>query len=208
MERTASLTRTDMPRRLPSDERKNQVVEVTLQLVARYGVQGTTLHRIAREIGVTHPALYAHFENRREILLAALDVLFNRILQGHQVFTQKNAVERLRAISMHHTELVASADDSFVAPLFEFLAASPDEGLREELAIREQVLNRDLADIIREGQQQGTIRPDVDPDQTAWLITSRHWGEDVAVLMGVMKDEYIAGSKQLLDLIIRSIEVR
>lgn len=207
MSQADSLNQPRVRHRLPGDERKNQIVEATLKLVARCGVQGTTLHRIAKEVGVTHPALYAHFENRREILIAALDVLFDRILEGHKVFTQENALERLRALTLHHTKLVSSASDSFVAPLFEFLAASPEEGLREELAAREQVLNQDLADIIREGQQQGTIRADVDPEVTAWLITSRHWGEDVAVLMGVMNGGYLAGSTQLLDLIIASIQM-
>ena len=195
-------------RRLPSEERRAQIVEVALQLVAKYGVQGTTLHRIAKEVGVTHPALYSHFASRREILLAALDVLFDRIMAVHRASTQENALERLRAISIHHTELVASAPDGFVSPLFEFIAASPEEGLREALAARQGVLAQDLADIVREGQQQGTIRPDADPEQVAWLITSRHWTEDVALLMGVDKDWDRARSTQLLDLIIGSIEMQ
>jgi AcrR family transcriptional regulator len=194
-------------RRLPSEERKTQIVEAALRLVARYGVQGTTLHRIASELGVTHPALYSHFSSRREILLAALDVLFDRILQVHRASTHESALERLRAICVYHTELVASAPDGFVFPLFEFLAASPEEGLREELAVRQRTLARDLADIVREGQEQGTIRPDVEAEQAAWLITSRHWTEDVALLMGVTEDWDRARSMQLLDLIIGSISM-
>lgn len=193
--------------RLPGAERKAQIVEVALRLIATRGIQGTTLHRIASEVGVTHPALYAHFANRREILLAALDEVFARILAVHQAFTQQNALERLRAISMHHTKVVASASDSFVPLLFEFLVASPEEGLREELASRERVLIRDLADIVREGQGQGTIRPDVDAEQAAWLITSRHWTEDVALLMGVTEDWDRDRSLQMLDLIISSMEM-
>jgi AcrR family transcriptional regulator len=200
-------SRSDVRHRLPTDERKSQIVEVALQLVAKYGVQGTTLHRIAAEVGVTHPALYSHFANRREILLTALDVLFDRILEVHRVSTHENALERLRAISIRHTELVASAPAGFVFPLFEFLAASPEEGLRDELAVRQRELTRDLADIVGEGQKQGTIRPDIDPEQTAWLITSRHWTEDVALLMGVTEDWDRTRSTQLLDLIIESIEM-
>jgi AcrR family transcriptional regulator len=197
----------DERHRLPGEVRKKQIVEVALQLVAQYGVQATTLHRIAKEVGVTHPALYSHFSNRREILLAALDVLFRRILEVHRVSSHENALERLRAISMHQTDWVHSAPQGSVFPLFEFLAAPPEEGLREELAVRQAVLTRDLADIVREGQQQGTIRPDVDADQAAWLLTSRHWAEQVAMLMGVTKDWSRARSMQLLELIIGSIEM-
>lgn len=194
-------------RRLPGDERRAQIVDATLHLISKYGVQGTTLHRIASEVGVTHPALYAHFRGRREILLAALDTVFERILAVHRAFQQENALERLRAIGLYHSELVASASDGFVSPLFEFLAAAPEEGLREELASRERMLLSDLAAIVREGQQQGTVRPDVEPEQAAFLITSRHWAEDVLVLMGLADDEYRARSLQALEQIIHSMEM-
>jgi AcrR family transcriptional regulator len=205
MEQERTPTRPDARHRLPGEVRKNQIVEVVLRLVAKYGVQGTTLHRIAKGVGVTHPALYSHFSNRREILLAALDVLFERILEVHRASSHENALERLRAISMYHTELVASAPHGFVFPLIEFLAASPEEGLRDELAVRQAGLARDFADIVREGQRLGTIKPDVDADQVAWLITSRHWAEDVALLMGMTDDRDRARSIGLLDLIIGSI---
>jgi hypothetical protein len=62
-----------------------------------------------------------------------------------------------------------------------------------------------LAAIVREGQRQGSIRTDADPEQVGWLITSRHWTEDVALLMGVTEDWNEERSNRLLDLIIGSI---
>lgn len=192
-------------RRLPTEERRAQIVEVTLEQIARYGVRGTTLSRIAGAMGVTHPALYTHFDNRREILLAALDVLFERIMAVHRASAKENALERLREISTYHSQLVATAPGGFVAPLFEFIAASPEEGLRDALCARQRALAEDLADIVREGQRQGTIRADADPEQVGWLITSRHWTEDVAHLMGVTDAWNEERSNRLLDLILGSI---
>jgi AcrR family transcriptional regulator len=192
-------------RRLPTEERREQIVEVTLGLVSTYGVRGTTLSRIAGAMGITHPALYTHFANRREIFLAALDVLFERIMAVHRASSQENALERLREISIYHSKLVASAPAGFVSPLFEFIAASPEEGLRDALRTRQRALAADLAEIVREGQLQGTIRADADPEQVSWLITSRHWTEDVALLMGVTEDWNEERSNRLLDLIIGSI---
>ncbi len=39
----------------------------------------------------------------------------------------------------------------------------------------------------------------------SWLITSRHWTEDVALLMGVTEDWNEERSNRLLDLILGSI---
>lgn len=194
-------------RRPSSEERRAQILDVTLDLVATHGVRGTTLSKIATAVGVTHPALYAHFANRRELFLAALDVLFDRIRKVHQASTQENALERLREISTYHTKVVASAGDGFLFPLFEFMAASPEEGLREALGVRQRALAKELADIVREGQEQGTIKADADPEQVGWLITSRHWTEDVAVLMGVTEDWNETRSLRLLDLILGSIAI-
>ena len=91
-------------------------------------------------MGITHPALYTHFANRREIFLAALDVLFERIMAVHRASSQENALERLREISIYHSKLVASAPAGFVSPLFEFIAASPEEGLRDALRTRQRAL--------------------------------------------------------------------
>jgi len=207
MKKTEDEAAVQHKRRLPSDERRAQIVDVALSLVAKYGVRGTTLSRIAAGVGVTHPALYAHFSNRQEILLAVLDALFERIRDVHRSSAQENALERLRDIGIYHTKLLASAEDGFVFPLFEFIAASPEEGLREALGLRQRALAQDLANIVREGQKQGTICAEADPEQVGWLLTCRAWTEDVAVLMGVTDDWNEARSNQLLDLIIGSIAV-
>ena len=83
-------------KRLRSPERKEQVLETTLQLIAEHGVTGTTLTRIASAVGVTTPALYAHFANRKEILLAALDLLVSRRTAHHRLKRKGTALERLR----------------------------------------------------------------------------------------------------------------
>jgi AcrR family transcriptional regulator len=208
MAHTGDTTDAPTRRRLPPEERRAQIVETALELVSTHGVRGTTLSRIAEAVGITHPALYTHFANRREILLAALDVLFERIMSVHRSSAQENAYERLREISAYHTRLVASAPDGFVFPLFEFIAASPEEGLRDALRARQRALAEDLAEIVREGQRQGTIRADADPEQVSWLITSRHWTEDVALLMGVTDQWSEERSMRLLDLILGSIAPR
>jgi AcrR family transcriptional regulator len=192
-------------RRLKGFERRAQVVQVALGLVARRGVQGTTLARIAVAAGVTPAALYAHFANKREIMVAALDVLFDKIRAVHYSSSNPNALERIREIGVQHSRLVGSQQDGFVFPLFEFMAAPPEEGLREELRIRHLESMGDLVEIVKEGQAQGSIAPDVEPDSVAWLMTSRAWTEDVAALIGVTDEWSNERSNQLLDLILGSI---
>lgn len=192
-------------RRMKSPERRAQVVQVALDLVARRGVQRTTLALIAAAAGVTPAALYGHFASKREIMVAGLDVLFEKIRAVHYSSTNPNALERIREIGVQHSRLLASQEDGFVFPLFEFMAAPPEEGLREELRIRHLESMRQVAEIAMEGQAQGTIAADIDPYQVAWLMAARAWTEDVATLIGVADEWTESRSNQLLDLILGSI---
>ena len=191
-------------KRLRSKERREQVIEVTLQLIAEHGVTGTTLTRIAAAVGVTTPALYAHFVNRKEILLAALDLLISRRTAHHHVEREGDAVERLRQLAAEHANLASPDSDKSVLALFEFIAAPPAEGLREALATKHRALVASIAEVVREGQQEGSIAPEVDPRQTAWMIVSRAWTDDIVYLMGLTDDWTPDRSKQMLDLILRS----
>jgi len=195
-------------RRRPNrQERRDQIIAVTIATVAEHGVRGATLTRIASRVGVTYPALYAHFPNRRELLIAALEVLFERIQEMHRASYRENALDHLREIGLAHSRLVASAEDGFVLPLFEFIAAAPQENLREILGARETMLVEDLAEIAKRGQQEGTIIREKDPEQIAWMIVSRAWTEDIAALMGLSARWTEVRSRRMLDLILGSVTV-
>jgi AcrR family transcriptional regulator len=192
-------------KRLRHDERREQITEVTLDLVAEYGVRGATVARIAERVGVTVPTLYAHFTDRREILLSTVDLVFKRIHAIHESSSNANALERLREIAHHHTKLVASRDNGFVAALFELIAAPPSEGLREAVGAGHLAIVQDLARMVREGQSQGTIIADADAEEIAWLIVSRDWTEDVSELIGTSDHWTEERSNQMLDLVLSSI---
>jgi AcrR family transcriptional regulator len=192
-------------RRPSREQRREQIVNATIALVAEHGVRGTSLVRIASELGITYPSLYAHFANKREILIAALDVLIEEIQVMHRASFRDNAVDHLREIGHAHSRLVASAEDGFVLPLFEFIAAAPKEDLREILGAREIMLVEDLADIARRGQRDGTIIAEADPEQIAWMMVSRAWTEDIAALMGLRAHWTEERSRRMLELILRSI---
>jgi AcrR family transcriptional regulator len=192
---------------LKTEDRRRQITEVTLRLVSEHGVNGTTLNRIAEEAGITTAALYGHFSNRREILLLAMDAVFEEVRDLHRSAKSPDALERLREIGVGHTKMVSSAG-GFATALFEFIAAPPDEGLREALGAKELMLVEDLAEIVREGQAQGTIRKNADPYYVAWTLVSRSWTEDVSYIMGISNQWMGPRSERMLSEILQGIRAR
>ena len=136
-------------------ERKQQIVEVTMDLVAKNGVQATTTSRIAAAAGISEATLYRHFASRREMLLAAMDLVYERVFKVIHSAESENAFERLRGIGRYHSGIIADDDEGFVYPLFEFVAAPPECGLREPLASGSDAPSTSLSAILEEGKTQG-----------------------------------------------------
>jgi AcrR family transcriptional regulator len=171
--------------RLTAAERRAQVVECTLLLIGKHGVRGTTTSRIAAEVGVSEAALYRHFASREEIILAALDSLFDRIYDVIAKADHSDAIERLRQIGNTHIALVSSCPESFVSPFLGFVTAPPDLGLRELLSDKQLAATKALANIVELGKTQGSIRQELDSEQVAWELVGTYWTEDIACLMGL-----------------------
>jgi len=159
-----------------------QIIEAVLRLVDEYGVLGTTTARIAAAVGVSEPTLYAHFESRQEMLLATLDVLFDRAEDTIRLAPGGNAVERLRNIGQRHTGETTARRLGFVSPLFEFIIAPHEAGLRERARDRARAIVDLMQALIEEGKAEGTIRADVDSRRAAWRVMAFYWFEDVSSL--------------------------
>ena len=69
-----------MSMRLPAPERREQILQVSLEVFAKQGYHGSSMNDIAEAAGVTKPVLYQHFDSKRDLYQALLDDVGNRLL--------------------------------------------------------------------------------------------------------------------------------
>jgi AcrR family transcriptional regulator len=69
-----------MTSRLSAPARREQLLDVALQVFARSGYHDTSMNDVAEAAGVTKPVLYQHFESKRDLFLALLDAVGARML--------------------------------------------------------------------------------------------------------------------------------
>jgi AcrR family transcriptional regulator len=188
-------------------ERKAQIVDVVLRLVHEHGIEGTTTARIARAAGVTEPTLYQYFGSRREMLLAALDLVFDRATDAVRCSQERDAVECLRTIGEYHTREARAKALRFVDPMFEFVVAPVEEGLRDRVRAGNLEIHALLARIVEEGKAQGRIRPEVDAGHVAWRVMGFYWFEDVSTIMDLGEVVAEGVSKEMFDAILKDITV-
>jgi TetR/AcrR family transcriptional regulator, transcriptional repressor of bet genes len=69
-----------MPKRVDPVERRQTIANAAVESIAADGLDGTKLSRIARIAGVTTGAVTHYFEDKDEVLLAALEEVCGRLL--------------------------------------------------------------------------------------------------------------------------------
>jgi len=150
-----------------------------------HGLSGATMTRIANKVGITEPALYRHFANRKEIMLAALDMAFVR-LADRISFQEENAAAYLRRVAATVHEEISSNPD-LARMLFEFICAPPSEELREPVVKYLLMFLKLLEYHFEEGVRQGTFREDIDLQLTAWESFSLGFTLTFVSLMGLQE---------------------
>lgn len=69
-----------MSGRLSANARREQILEVALEVFATAGFHGASMNDVADAVGVTKPVLYQHFDSKRELYQALIDDVGERLL--------------------------------------------------------------------------------------------------------------------------------
>lgn len=95
-----------MTERRKPEERRREIADAVLRIVAERGLGQLTAVEIAREVGVTDAALFHHFRGMDEIVLAAIDrvgeLLFHAPPVGGEPLDRLGEFFRHRVAAMHH----------------------------------------------------------------------------------------------------------
>jgi AcrR family transcriptional regulator len=139
------------------------ILKVALVQIVEHGYDATTVRTIARDVGVTVPALYYHFENKQAILVALLDHAMTIVtshldaalvdVDGDPVARLSVIVEAIVLYMAHHRDL-AFLDS-------ERRSLTPDN-LAHYVSRRDRV-ETELRETIAEGCEQGAFRTPI-PD--------------------------------------------
>ncbi|NLY02228.1 MAG: TetR/AcrR family transcriptional regulator [Rhodopirellula sp.] len=157
--------------KLATEIRKEQIVEAALVLVASQGLDRLSMAAVARRVGLVPSGIYRHFRGKDEILAAMLDLIERRLEENVRAATEESAdpLGRLRDVLVRHVRFIREgraiprivfADESFVG--------HPQRKTRVE-QILQGYLGK-VGEIVRSGQAQGQIRPELDPDTVAMMV--------------------------------------
>lgn len=152
--------------------RQEQIAQAALRLLAARGWRKVSLTAIARQVGVVTSAIYRHFSGKDEVLDAVLELVgqsFQANIQAAREATT-DPVECLHETLLRHLNLITSGVPVPRIILSEDVFTGNARHLKRIRAIY-QVYLGEIAALIRAGQKQGLIRPELAAHSLAlmWL---------------------------------------
>lgn len=154
-----------------SKTRKEEIAQAALRLVNREGLKRLSVSRLAAEVGVVPSALYRHYPSKDAILDAVLELVRERLADHVEKVRGEHfsALSRLDALLARHVQLITS-NQAIPRILFseEIVGDAPGRRARLAEVIQEHVMR--VAALVAEGQENGEIRRDVEPEAAALMF--------------------------------------
>lgn len=172
---------------MTDNEKRKRIVDAVIAIVGKKGVQGATTARIAATVGVSEPTLYRTFRDRKEMLLAAADEIWHQRHEELESIEASDAMDFLRKVCDSHTKGIRQT--RLVRFLTELAVSNAGEALSGHIRDLQYGEVQHLAQLIERGKSEGSIRSDVDTQETAWSIMAVYWLEAMARLHGL--EQYV-----------------
>jgi AcrR family transcriptional regulator len=152
-------------------ERQQQIINVSLELIAESGIQSLTIKNLAKKIGFAESAIYRHYENKIQILLAILDFFRQNTAMFfiNQLNSNANALQKIETLFQNHFAKF-TASPSLVAVIFSEEIFRNEKELSEKVT---EIMNGNTANlkaIIEAGQNAGELRADIEAAHLAVII--------------------------------------
>lgn len=182
-----------------------RILDAAVQVFARQGFNQSTIAQIARQAGVADGTIYLYFKNKDDILVQFFDYKASQVFDRFREEVQRapHPIAKLRnLIKRHLTEFQLDRPMAVV-----YQAETHRSGRRAEDQIRamSKMYTDIVAEIVEQGQQQGTIRKDLYLGLVKRFILGAV--DEVINTWLHAEDDYDLGSmaEPLLDLILRGI---
>lgn len=162
--------------------RQQQIIEVAMQLIADGGIQQLTMNNIALQIGFSEPAIYRHFNSKKDILLTILSQFRRRSeFQAKQAqFFDSSGLILLETVFLEYISQFTKSPHLASVIFAEEAFRGEPEVLDEMFAIM-TLVHKTVSDVIGRAQTKGEVRDGIPSEHLAFTLLGslrllvKHW---------------------------------
>ncbi len=151
-------------------DKHDLILDAAIEVFAERGFHHARISDIARRAGVADGTIYLYFRNKDDVLLSIFEEKMGVLIAGVRAAIEgvTDPLEKVRVFARYHFRQVQ--DHRALAEVLQielrlsnkFLKEYRPEKLWEYLGV--------FAAIVREGQERGSIRPELDPFILMWAF--------------------------------------
>src|SRR3954447_10332344 len=145
-------------------ERRQAIIESTVDVFSQVGSRGASMTAIARKVGISPALLQYYFSSREELLQAVISEWDRDNARRGEGLT--HFADFLRAI--RHNMEIPGIIHLYMTCVVE--ATDPDHPGRRFYTQRYHDLSPGIVEEVRRQQAAGSVRPDLDPDRIARIL--------------------------------------
>jgi len=188
-----------------SDDKRTRILQAAVKVFARRGYFAARVADVARRAGVADGTIYLYFRNKEDILVSLFDEVMSEHLEGKRRGGEPGAgaPARLRAIAERHLALLGRNRE--LAVVFQVELRQSTKFMERFTASWLQDYFSLIAEVIEQGQREGTLRPDLpvkvatkaffgvlDEMVTSWILSRKQY--DLVALAGPVVDLFLRGA--------------
>ena len=183
---------------------RQSILDAAVGLLTSEGIQGLTMDRVATEAGVAKGTLYVYFENKEQILEAAVDACFNPLVrEGSALLNGDLAPDsKLEAFSLCHLRFFDEHRDLIRVLFYD----------REKVHSERTRFNDDrywtsvqqVGDVLNEGVKQGLFSP-LDSMKVATMFIEANVGLVMQRIHDGISGDVEKDAKQIIDIFMEGL---
>ncbi|GAA4735577.1 TetR/AcrR family transcriptional regulator [Modestobacter marinus] len=146
----------------------DSLLDTAVAVFIERGYEATSMDELAARLGVTKSAIYHHVPSKVELLRLALDRALNALFAvlDEPGALDGPAIDRLEHVVRGSVRVLAT-HLPFVTLL---LRVRGNSAVESEALGRRREFDRVVTDLVRLAEEEGDVRPDVDPAVTSRLL--------------------------------------
>jgi AcrR family transcriptional regulator len=197
----------ETPRKLEG-EKAQRIVEAMRVSVGKRGAAGSTFDVVAREAGVSRGLLHYYFGSKERLMVEVVRTDCDaRVAALEEQLGAATTVDEIVAVLVQSLQAFVADEPGVQAVLYEMLSASRrSEEIRAELAELYRRWRDQLAEALREREQEGVVELDAEPEAVAamlfalgdgmglQLISDPEWDSSAALELGIRTARRMLGA--------------
>jgi AcrR family transcriptional regulator len=193
-----------MSNRKTAEDRKGEIVEVTLRLADKVGPDRLSTEAIADAVGVTQAAIFRHFPKKQN-LWEAVAARIGETFQGRWTKVERldlSSEQKLRRLITGQLKLIRSTP-AIPAILFSRELHVENDRLRKLFFGLMQRFHGLATRFMQDGQRKGEFSLDLDPGDAAFLVIGTVQGLVLRWSLSKRGFDLVAEGERLLDVLLR-----